>query len=60
MPHRILYFTVLQLVVYSLGLVPMFVVYQNTNHTQGGGSRTAALPTQVERALGLPTTPSVR
>ncbi|MFN9621846.1 MAG: hypothetical protein ACK587_03265 [Cyanobacteriota bacterium] len=60
MLHRILYVTALQLFLYTLGLLPMFIVYQNASRSPVNGNRTASIPLQDQRPMTFASTPSTR
>jgi hypothetical protein len=60
MMHRIAYFTLLQLVVYTVGLLPIFVVYQNAGRELINNNQTAAIPVQAPRSEAFPVRPEER
>jgi hypothetical protein len=60
MVQRIVYITALQLGLYTIGLLPMFQVYQNASRTPVNGGRTASLPVQAQRPMAFPAFPADR
>lgn len=57
---RIVYITAIQLALYTFGLLPMFLVYQNAGRPPLNANRTASLPVQEQPSAAFPSFPPGR
>ncbi|MFN9646030.1 MAG: hypothetical protein ACK6BG_13150 [Cyanobacteriota bacterium] len=57
---RIVYITAIQLALYTFGLLPMFLAYQNAGRLPPNGNRTASLPVQAQASAEFPSFPPGR